>query len=225
MPREGTPGRRSRRVGIWKSSATVADEPDSLSDETLIAYVRGRLPEADAARIAAEATRRPDLAAEIALVRGHCRRRRRGGGRSGSRRARVGAAVAGDSTPNRRGPPAASGRVSGRSRPRPLPPSSSGRWSPCRSSPAPGGEARYAPVSEQAAAGSTVSVAFVPDGERGGDPGAARGGGRADQRRAERNRPLAARLRQRRGPRRGPCPASRPPSSKAPRPTNAGLRR
>ncbi len=48
----------------------VADEHDSLSDETLIAYVRGRLPEADAARIAVEATRRPDLAAEIALVRG-----------------------------------------------------------------------------------------------------------------------------------------------------------
>jgi hypothetical protein len=32
---------------------TVADEPDSLSDETLIAYVRGRLPDANAARIAA----------------------------------------------------------------------------------------------------------------------------------------------------------------------------
>ena len=48
----------------------MADERESPSDETLVAYVRGKLPETEAARVAAEAARRPDLAAQIALIRG-----------------------------------------------------------------------------------------------------------------------------------------------------------
>ena len=48
----------------------MADERDRPSDETLIAFVHGRLPENEAARIATEAGRQPDLAAEIALIRG-----------------------------------------------------------------------------------------------------------------------------------------------------------
>ena len=36
----------------------MADQPES-DDETLIAYVRGRLPEAEAARVAAEAATAP----------------------------------------------------------------------------------------------------------------------------------------------------------------------
>lgn len=48
----------------------MADQTDTDSDETLIAYVRGRLPRPAADRIAAEAADRPALAAEIALMRG-----------------------------------------------------------------------------------------------------------------------------------------------------------
>jgi anti-sigma factor RsiW len=48
----------------------MPDQPDLASDEALIAYVRGRLPAADAARLATEAAARPELAAEIALARG-----------------------------------------------------------------------------------------------------------------------------------------------------------
>ena len=48
----------------------MAENPDAVVDEALVAYVRGRLPEAEAARIAALAAERPALAAEIALARG-----------------------------------------------------------------------------------------------------------------------------------------------------------
>lgn len=48
----------------------MAENFDTLSDEQLVAYVRGRLPEAEAARISALAATRPELAAEIALARG-----------------------------------------------------------------------------------------------------------------------------------------------------------
>lgn len=48
----------------------MAEAPDLLPDEVLVAYVRGRLPEDEAARIAAMAAERPRLAAEIALARG-----------------------------------------------------------------------------------------------------------------------------------------------------------
>jgi anti-sigma factor RsiW len=48
----------------------MADQPNNLTDETLMAFVRGSLPAEEAARIAREAERRPDLAAEIALIRG-----------------------------------------------------------------------------------------------------------------------------------------------------------
>ena len=208
MPSEGTPGRRSHRVRDVESSAQWPTSTDSLSDETLIAYVRGRLPEADAARIAAEATRRPDLAAEIALVRGL----------AGAADAEANAPVPGelgwarlsralDAEPRAARPPCLGG-ASGPSRPRPLPPFSFGRWSRCRSSPARAAEARYAPVSEQPAAGSDRLGGLRADGERGSNPGAACGDGRADHRRAERYRPLATQLRRRRGPRCRTYPAS-----------------
>jgi len=48
----------------------MPDETDARSDEALIAYIRGRLPEDEAARLAAEAAESPALAAEIALMRG-----------------------------------------------------------------------------------------------------------------------------------------------------------
>ena len=48
----------------------MAEDPDAVAEEALVAYVRGRLPEAEAARIAALAAARPALAAEIALARG-----------------------------------------------------------------------------------------------------------------------------------------------------------
>jgi anti-sigma factor RsiW len=139
----------------------VVDEPNSFSDETLIAYVRGRLPEADAARIAAEATRRSDLAAELALVRGLV----------GAADAEVDAPVPGELGWARLSraldaDPAQPARVG--SRLWPLAAAAAAAvlvWQvvavPFIAGPG-GGEARYAPVSEQAAAGSTVSVAFVP---------------------------------------------------------------
>ena len=48
----------------------MADEPADATDDRLIDYVRGRLPGEAAARIAAEAAARPELAAEIAMIRG-----------------------------------------------------------------------------------------------------------------------------------------------------------
>jgi anti-sigma factor RsiW len=48
----------------------MADRPTGASDEALIAFVRGTLPEAEAEAIASEAGRSPELAAEIALARG-----------------------------------------------------------------------------------------------------------------------------------------------------------
>ena len=48
----------------------MVEDPDAVADEVLVAFVRGRLPEAEAARIAALAAERPALAAEIALARG-----------------------------------------------------------------------------------------------------------------------------------------------------------
>jgi anti-sigma factor RsiW len=141
---------------------TVADERDSLSDETLIAYVRGRLPDADAARIAAEATRQPGLAAELALVRGLV----------GAADAEADSPVPGELGWARLSraldaEPARPARRVG-SRLWPLAAAAAAAvlvWQvvavPIISGPR-GGDARYAPVSEQAAAGSTASVAFVP---------------------------------------------------------------
>jgi anti-sigma factor RsiW len=47
----------------------MADQPADI-DETVVAYVRGRLSVDEARRLEAEAASRPELAAEIALVRG-----------------------------------------------------------------------------------------------------------------------------------------------------------
>ena len=139
----------------------MADENDSLSDGTLIAYVRGRLPEADAARIAVEATRRPDLAAEIALVRGL----------AGAADAEANAPVPGELGWARlsRALDAEPPRLARRAWGRLLPLAATAAaavlvWQivavPLISGP--DGEARYAPVSKQPAAGFAVSVAFVP---------------------------------------------------------------
>jgi anti-sigma-K factor RskA len=48
----------------------MARDPDEGTDETIIAYVRGRLPADQAERLVAEAAGRPELAADIALARG-----------------------------------------------------------------------------------------------------------------------------------------------------------
>jgi hypothetical protein len=63
-----TAGRRNG--GSDKDATPMPDQPDPASDEALIAYVRGRLPAAEAERLAAEAAARPERAAEIALARG-----------------------------------------------------------------------------------------------------------------------------------------------------------
>jgi hypothetical protein len=51
----------------------MAETPEAYPDATLVAFVRGRLPEDEAARVAAAAAAEPALAAEIALVRGIAR--------------------------------------------------------------------------------------------------------------------------------------------------------
>lgn len=48
----------------------MAEDPVALPDEALVGYVRGRLPEAEAARIDRLAAENPTVAAEIALTRG-----------------------------------------------------------------------------------------------------------------------------------------------------------
>jgi len=48
----------------------MAEEPDALPDEVLVGYVRGRLPEAEVARITRLAAESPEVAAGIALARG-----------------------------------------------------------------------------------------------------------------------------------------------------------
>jgi anti-sigma factor RsiW len=48
----------------------MATDPDDGTDETIIAYVRGRLPADQVERLVAEAAGRPELAADIALARG-----------------------------------------------------------------------------------------------------------------------------------------------------------
>ena len=128
----------------------------------LIAYVRGRLPEAEATWIATEATRRPDLAAEIALVRGL----------AGAADAEADAPVPGEFGWARLSraldvEPARSVRRVG---PQLWPLAAAAAaavliWQvvavPFISGPG-SEEARYSPVSERPADGFTVSVAFVP---------------------------------------------------------------
>ena len=48
----------------------MPDQPANETDDRLIAYVRGRLDPEEAARVEAEAATRPELAAEIAMLRG-----------------------------------------------------------------------------------------------------------------------------------------------------------
>ena len=48
----------------------MAEDPAALPDEVLVGYVRGRLPEAEAARIAGLAVEHPEVAGRIALARG-----------------------------------------------------------------------------------------------------------------------------------------------------------
>ena len=171
----------------------VADDRDDASDEALIAYVRGRLPEAEAARIAAAAARRPELAAEIALIRGIAAAtaaeaegpapgelgwarlsRSIDAERGPPATPRQAAALAARGRGGRRGPGLAGGRRS-------LPPRP-GRGRPLRA-----GLREARPWADPVGG-------LRPGGDRGGDPGVAPGDRRAHQRRPERDRPLAARL-------------------------------
>ena len=134
----------------------VADEPDS-SDEALIAYVRGRLPRlrrpGSRPRRPGGRTSRPRSLWFADLPRPLTRRRTLRFPESSA-----GRGCRGRSTPNRAArpadPPSLAPRGlsrSGRSR------LAGGRRAVPRR---PGGDARYAPVSEQSRAGLTVSVAF-----------------------------------------------------------------
>jgi anti-sigma-K factor RskA len=139
----------------------MADQP--ADDETVIAYVRGRLTAEEARRVEIEAAARPELAAEIALVRGiigtfDSEARAPAPGELGW--ARLSRAIgAGPLAPGAR---------------RPL-------WPLAASAAAavlvwqlaavplltgPGGEATYAPVSETPA-GFTLDVAFAPGAAEG----------------------------------------------------------
>jgi anti-sigma-K factor RskA len=141
----------------------MADHPAEI-DETVVAYVRGRLPADEARRLEAEAASRPELAAEIALMRGVL----------GSLDAEAASPAPGelgwarlsralDAEPGRAAAPAPRPR-------RPL-------WPLAATAAAavlvwqlaavplitrPGEDAGYAPVSE-APAGFTLQVAFAPD--------------------------------------------------------------
>jgi anti-sigma-K factor RskA len=141
----------------------MADQPDRDDDAMLTAYVRGRLPEAEAARIAGEAAARPELAADIALMRGIVsafddEAREAAPGELGW--ARLSRAL--DAEPSRAAAPARTRRS---------------LWPLAASAAAavliwqvaavplltrPGGEPGYAPVSEAPAAGFALDVAFAP---------------------------------------------------------------
>jgi anti-sigma-K factor RskA len=53
-----------------RSKREMVDGPDRPDDDMLLAYVRGELGNAEARRVDREAARNPDLAADIALMRG-----------------------------------------------------------------------------------------------------------------------------------------------------------
>jgi len=142
----------------------MADQPADDADATVLAYVRGRLPAEEARRLEAEAAARPELAAEIALMRGI----------TGTFDAEAGSPVPGelgwarlsraiDAEPRRAAEPAP------RARPRLWPLAASAAaavlvWQlaavPLLTRP--GEEAGYEPVTE-APAGFTLDVAFAPE--------------------------------------------------------------
>jgi anti-sigma-K factor RskA len=145
----------------------MADQPEG-DDETVIAYVRGRLTAEEARRVEAASAARPELAAEIALMRGivgtfDTEARAPAPGELGW--ARLSRAI--DAEPRRVAAPAPRAR-------RPL-------WPLAASAAAavlvwqlaavplltrPGEEAAYAPVSE-APAGFTLDVTFAPEAAEG----------------------------------------------------------
>jgi anti-sigma-K factor RskA len=145
----------------------MADQPAD-TDETVVAYVRGRLTPDEAQRLEAEATSRPELAAEIALIRGVLASFDAEAGSPAPGElgwARLSRAI--DAEPRRALAPAPRAR-------RPL-------WPLAASAAAavlvwqvaavplltrPGQEPGYAPVSE-APAGLTLDVAFAPEASEG----------------------------------------------------------
>ena len=162
MPREVTPGRRSRRVEIWKAahSGRRARQFERRDADRLCARhgCRRPTPPGSRPRRPGGQTSRPSSLWFADLPAPRTRRRTLRFPESSA-----GRGCRGHSTPSRRGPPAASG-----SRLWPLAAAAAAAvlvWQvvavPFISGPG-AGEARYAPVSEQPAAGSTVSVAFVP---------------------------------------------------------------
>ena len=182
--------------------------PD-VPDETMIAYVRGRLPADQAERLGSRPRRPAPEPRRRDRAGARDRRRRRRGGRASPAPgelgwARLSRALDAEAARRRR-----AGR-SGSSRRRPRRRSWSGRWSavPLLTGPAASPATRRCRSSPPPA--SALSVAFAPDATEAAIRGAAAGDRRPDQRRAERHRPLAAQLRQRRGARRRPRPASRP---------------
>ena len=156
------PDGRSRRVEKWKAarSGRRARQSERRDVDRLrprqVAGDRGRPDRGRSGPPAGPRCR------DRAHPRNH-RRRRGGGDRPGSRRARLGSALAGDRRRSRFAPGSASGDASGRSRQQRPPRSWSGRWSPFPSFSGPAENARYAPVSERPAGGPTLSVAFLPE--------------------------------------------------------------
>jgi anti-sigma-K factor RskA len=146
----------------------MADQPADDTDDIVIAYVRGRLPAEEARRLEVEAAGRPELAAEIAVMRGivetfDAEARAPAPGELGW--ARLSRAIGAE--PPRAAAPATPSR-------RPL-------WPLAASAAAavlvwqlaavplltrPGEEAGYAPVSETPA-GFTLDVAFAPAASEG----------------------------------------------------------
>jgi hypothetical protein len=136
----------------------MAEDPVDLPDEALVGYVRGRLPEAEAARIASLAAESPQAAAEIALARGlaadvDAEAARQGPGALGW--ARIAQALDRAEAPARRprwpvwqmAAAAAAAVVV---------------WQVAAVPLLPGPEPGYSPVSEGPAAGPRLTVAFAP---------------------------------------------------------------
>lgn len=136
----------------------MAEDPDAPPDEALVGYVRGRLPEAEAARIARLAAESPRLAAEIALARGlaadvDAEAERQGPGALGW--ARIARALDTAEAPVRRSrwpvwrmAAAAAAAVA--------------VWQAAVTPLLPGPEPAYSPVSEGPGAGFEIAVAFAP---------------------------------------------------------------
>jgi hypothetical protein len=137
----------------------MADRPNGAMDEALIAYVRGTLPQDEAQVIASQARQSPELAAEIALMRGivAAEQEEAGGQPPGALGwARLSRALDKEAAPARRTPIwhlAASAAAAVLIWQVAAVPVLSPLWGP---------DAGYAPVSEAPAADFGLEVAFAP---------------------------------------------------------------